>query len=73
MSLGASLSLVIAAFVGLMALVLTLALRERRAGARIAGNASAQAASDGRVLVAIFGSILGGMLLMVVTAVLVFF
>lgn len=74
MSLGASLALVIAAFVLLMATVMTLAFRERRAGRTLVANdAAAQAASDARVMVVIFGSILGGMLLMLVTAVLVFF
>ena len=37
------------------------------------GDTAAQSASDARVLVTIFGSIFGGMLLMLVTAVLVFF
>ena len=75
MSLGASLALVIAAFVVLMGTVMTLAFRERRAGrsAAVQNDAAAQAASDGRVMVVIFGSIFGGMILMLVTAVLVFF
>ena len=74
MSLGVSLSLVIAAFVLLMGTVMTIAFRERRAGRRIAaGDVAAQGASDARVLVVIFGSIIGGMILMLVTAVLVFF
>ena len=74
MSLGVSLSLVIAAFLALMTTVMALAFRERKAARRMAvEDTAAQGASDGRILVAIFGSILGGMLLMAVTAVLVFF
>ena len=74
MSLGLSLSLVIAAFVLLMATVMTVAFRERRAGQRVAEqDAAAQGASDARILAVIFGSIFGGMILMVITAVLVFF
>jgi len=71
-SLGASLSLVIAAFVALMTTVLVLAFRERKLARAGTADAQAQGASDARVLVTIFGSIIGGMLLMVVTAVLVF-
>jgi hypothetical protein len=74
MSLGLSLSLVIAAFVLLMGTVMTVAFRERRAGQRVAAqDAAAQGASDARILAVIFGSIFGGMILMVITAVLVFF
>ena len=74
MSTSIGLSMVLAAFVALMTTVLTVAMRERRAGKRIeASDAASQAASDGRVMVVVFGSIIGGMLLMVVTAVLVFF
>ena len=74
MSLSASLALVIAAFVALMTTVMTLAFRERRAGRRMAvDDAAAQGASDARVLVVIFGAMIGGMLLMLVTAVLIFF
>ena len=74
MSLGLSLSLVIAAFVLLMGTVMTVAFRERRAGQRAAAqDAAAQGASDARILAVIFGSIFGGMILMVITAVLVFF
>jgi hypothetical protein len=73
MSLGASLALVIAAFVTLMAGVLTVAFRERRAARRIAAaDTEAQGVSDARVLTVIFGSIIGGMVLTLVTASLVF-
>ena len=74
MTLGIKLSLVILAFMILMGGVLWLAFRERKAGREIAADdAAAQAASDGRVLTVIFGSIIGGMLLMLITAYLVFF
>lgn len=74
MSLTAKLSLVIVAFMILMGGVLWLAFRERKAGRTIAADDhEAQAASDGRVLLVIFGSIFGGMFLMLITAYLVFF
>lgn len=74
MSSTIGLSMVLAAFVVLMTTVLTVAFRERRAGKRIEiADTASQAASDSRVMVVIFGSIFGGMLLMLVTAVLVFF
>ena len=73
MSVGVSLSLVIVAFVVLMGSVMALAFRERRLGRTVQiEDTATQAPSDARVLVVIFGSIIGGMLLMVVTAVLVF-
>ena len=74
MTLGAKLALIIVAFMILMGGVLWLAFRERRMGRDIAvDDTAAQAASDGRVLAVIFGSIIGGMLLTLVTAYLVFF
>ena len=74
MTLGAKLALVIVAFMILMGGVLWLAFRERKAGRDIAvDDTAAQAASDGRVLLVIFGSIMGGMFLMLITAYLVFF
>ena len=73
MSVPVGLSLVIAAFVVIMAGVLALSLRERRAGKRIrVDDVAAQNASDARVLTVIFGSIIGGMVLTLVTASLVF-
>ncbi len=73
MSMAFGLALVIAAFVIVMAGVLTLAFRERRAGKRIAvDDTAAQGASDARVLTVIFGSIIGGMVLTLVTASLIF-
>ena len=73
MSLGASLSLVLAGFVAILATVVAFAFRERRLGKSIAGDRSAQAASDARVLTVLFIAIPGGMLLTLVTAWLVFF
>jgi len=74
MTLGAKLALIIVAFMVLMGGVLWLAFRERKAGRDIASDdAAAQAASDGRVLAVIFGSIFGGMMLMLITAYLIFF
>jgi len=74
MSPAAGLSVVLAAFVALMTMVIVLAFRERRAARRIdATDVAAQNASDARMLVGVFGGILGGMLLTVVAAVLVFF
>jgi len=73
MSVGFGLSLVIATFVAIMAGVLALSFRERRAGKRIeADDVAAQNASDARLLTAIFGSIIGGMVLTLITASLVF-
>ena len=64
MTLASGLALVLATFVLLMGTVMTVAFRARRAGT---------ASSDAQVLTVIFGSIIGGMLLTLVTAVLVFF
>lgn len=67
------LALVIAAFVIVMGGVLALAFRERRNGKSIAADdTAAQGASDARVLTVIFGSIIGGMVLTLVTASLIF-
>jgi uncharacterized membrane protein len=67
------LSLVIAAFVAIMGGVLALSLRERRAGKSIAvDDVAAQGASDARILTVIFGSIIGGMVLTLVTASIIF-
>jgi hypothetical protein len=72
MSLGASLSLVIVAFVAILGAVVSMAFRERRIGRAIAGDAQAQSASDARVLWVIFAAIPGGMLLTLLVAWLVF-
>ena len=68
------LALVIFAFVAILAGVLAMAFRERRAAQRIGtDDTSAAGSSDARVLVTIFLAIPGGMLLTLLTAWLVFF
>lgn len=74
MGLQGQLSLVLLAFVAILAIVVYMAFRERRLGRTIAADdVAAQQASDARVLVVIFTAILGGMLLTLLTAWLVFF
>jgi uncharacterized membrane protein YwzB len=73
-SLGIKLALVIVAFVTILVIVIWFAFRERRLGRDIkADDIAAQQASDARVLAVIFSAILGGMLLTLVVAYLVFF
>ncbi len=74
MTLGAKLSLVIAGFLVLLVTVIVVTFRERRLGRTIApDDVAAQQASDGRVLVVLFSTITGGMLLTLLVAWLVFF
>jgi hypothetical protein len=74
MTLGAKLAVALAAFVTLLVVVIVMAFRERRLGRTIArDDIQAQRASDGRVLAVVFGSIIGGMLLTLLVAWLVFF
>lgn len=74
MTAGVGLAAVIAAFVAILAVVLYMAFRERGIAQRIApGDEAAARSSDARTLVTIFVAIPCGMLLMVVTAWLVFF
>ena len=73
MTLGAKLAIVLAAFVTILTIVIYMAFRERRLGKSIAvDDVEAQQASDARVLTVIFSAIIGGMLLTLVTAYLVF-
>lgn len=73
MSLGASLSMVLVAFVALLVTVIVMAFRERKvARALVVEDAQSAAASDARVLTVIFAAIPGGMLLTVLVAWLVF-
>jgi hypothetical protein len=73
MTLGQKLAIVLAAFVAILSVVVTMAFRERRRGKTIAADDyEAQQASDGRVLVVIFGAIFGGMFLTLLVAYLVF-
>ena len=74
MSAGTGLVLVLAAFVALLTTVIRLSFRERRLSKTIAlDDVAAQQASDTRLLATIFGSIIGGMVLTLITAWLVFF
>jgi hypothetical protein len=73
MSLGYKLAIVLVAFVAILTVVVSMVFRERRRGRDIAADDhEAQQASDGRVLMVIFGSIFGGMLLTLLVAWLVF-
>jgi len=68
------LAIVLAAFLALLVVVIWFAFRERRVGKSIArDDVASQQASDARVLAVIFSAILGGMLLAVVTAWVIFF
>jgi len=74
MSLGAKLAIVFAAFLAVLVTVIWMSFRERRLSRDIADDdIPAQQAQDGRVMAIIFSAILGGMLLTVLTAWLVFF
>ena len=73
MTLGAKLAIVLAAFVAILTIVIWMAFRERRLGKTIAADdTEAQQASDARVLAVIFSAIIGGMLLTLIVAYLVF-
>lgn len=73
MTLGWKLVIVFIAFVAILAIVIFMAFRERRLGKTIASDdTAAQQASDARVLTVIFSAIMGGMLLTVLVAWLVF-
>ena len=74
MTAGHGLAVVIVAFIAILAAVLAMAFRERGLSQRLdASDTHAAAASDARVLVAIFVAIPGGMLLTVLSTWLVFF
>ena len=74
MTLGPKLAIVFAAFVAILVVVIVMAFRERRLGRTIAEDDTAgQQASDARVLATIFSAIVGGMLLTLLVAWLVFF
>ena len=73
MTLGGKLAIVIVAFVVILTIVIYMAFRERKLGKSIAvDDIEAQQASDARVLTVIFSAIIGGMLLTLITAYLVF-
>jgi hypothetical protein len=74
MTLGEKLLVVFFAFLAVLATVITVAFRERTRARSIANDdIEAQQAQDARVMAVIFGSIMGGMLLTVLVAWLVFF
>lgn len=74
MTLGFKLAIVLAAFVAILAIVISMAFRERKLGKAIADDdIEAQQASDARVLTVIFSAIFGGMFLTLLVAYLVFF
>jgi hypothetical protein len=74
MTLGPKLAVVLGAFVAILAVVVVMAFRERRLGRSISrDDTAAQQASDARVLAVIFSAIIGGMLLTLLVAWLVFF
>ena len=74
MSLGVKLLIVFFAFLAILVTVIAVAFRERKRGKSIAAdNIEAQQQQDARVMAIIFGAIMGGMLLTVLVAWLVFF
>jgi hypothetical protein len=73
MTLGFKLAIVLAAFVAILVIVISMAFRERRLGKSLAdGDIEGQQASDARVLTVIFSAIFGGMLLTLLVAYMVF-
>jgi hypothetical protein len=74
MTLGPKLAAILLAFVTILVIVIVMAFRERRLGRTIAEDDTAsQQASDARVLAVIFSAIIGGMMLTLLVAWLVFF
>jgi hypothetical protein len=73
MTLGWKLFIVFLGFLALIAVVMVLAFRERKAGRSIAeGDLAAQQAQDSRVLAVIFSAMVGGMLLTLLVAWMIF-
>ena len=73
MGLGGKLALVFAAFLAILVVVIFVAFRERKRGRDLkASDVEGQQAQDARVLAIIFGAMLGGMLLTLLVAWLVF-
>ena len=74
MTLGGKLLIVFVAFLALLVTVITVAFRERTRGKSLAANdIEGQQAQDARVMTVIFSAIIGGMLLTILVAWLVFF
>ncbi len=73
MTLGGKLALVFVAFLAILVVVICVAFRERRRGRALAANdVAGQQAQDARVLAIIFGAMLGGMVLTLLVAWIVF-
>ena len=73
MTLGVKLIIIFFAFVAILVTVIVLVFRERRLGRSIApDDHAAQQAQDGRVLALVFSSAIGGMLLTLLVAYVVF-
>ena len=74
MTLGSKLIILFFAFVAILTTVIVMVFRERRIGRSIApDDFAAQQAQDGRLLAVIFSSAIGGMLLTLIVAYVVFF
>ena len=74
MSLGWKLFVVFLGFLAVLTTVIVVAFRERKRGRDISDDdIGAQQAQDARVMAVIFSAIIGGMLLTLITAWLVFF
>jgi uncharacterized membrane protein len=74
MTLGEKLLVVFFAFVAILVTVIAVSLRERTRGKSIAADdIAAQQQQDARVMTVIFSAIMGGMLLTLLVAWLVFF
>ena len=74
MTLGEKLLVVFFAFLAILVTVIAVAFRERARGKGIAADdIAAQQQQDARVMTVIFSAIMGGMLLTLLTAWLVFF
>ena len=74
MTLGEKLLIVFFAFLAILVTVIAVAFRERTRGKSIApGDVAAEQAQDARVMAVIFSAILGGMVLTLLVAWLVFF
>jgi heme O synthase-like polyprenyltransferase len=73
MTLGHKLLVVFLGFVAILTVVIVVALRERKRGRAIArDDLAAQQAQDARVMAVIFSAMIGGMLLTLLVAWLVF-
>ena len=73
MTLGWKLVVVLVAFLAILTIVIYMAFRERRVGKTLAADdLEGQQASDARILSVIFSAIIGGMLLTLLVAWMVF-